>query len=132
MQNYRRMVNNSDYKIKGVNQGIGCLIGANGEKEYLQLSDNAKMELEKLKEELDLSGIPDTLVSSIHPITVMGIESFKQNFYSLTEFEDFVFEWIKKEKEDMFNKFEKEFVKEDIVNSVKWDKFKKNELGRRR
>lgn len=119
-------------KIKGNNQGLGYLIGENGEKQYLELSKEGQKELDKLKEELDLSGISDTIVSSIHPITVMGIETFKQEFYKLGEFEDFVYDWIRKEKEDLFKRFEKMFEKEEILHTLSFDKFKKNELGRRR
>lgn len=119
-------------KIKGNNQGLGYLIGENGEKQYLELSKEGQKELDKLKEELDLSGISDTIVSSIHPITVMGIETFKQEFYKLGEFEDFVYDWIRKEKEDMIKRFEKLFEKEEVIHTVAFEKFKKNELGRRR
>jgi hypothetical protein len=124
-------------KPSGTNQGLGTLIGEDGSREYLELSEKGKEELKELENELDLSGISDTITASVHPITGYAIETFKQYFHTMGEFEDFLFKYLNDDKIQFFKRMEKLFDKNMICNHCPedcdcWERFKKNELGRRR
>ena len=46
----------------------------------------------------DIEKIDEKVIGSIHPITFNAIETFKQDRYKLGEFEEFVRDWISKER----------------------------------